>query len=328
MKRARSCGLFPVILVNGTASLRSASSPNLSSRGRPVVMANPCITASLATRRFDRSSHPFAGLLTGSTRPNVPVAPRPAGGGGAWPCRHGPGTHGGPAPLGAPAGGPGDGAPGREGPGSGRHEQGDQAVEHRERPRVVSSASWRTPAHCRSRRASSARAIVVASVRLSPPVDDWRYVDGDDATLLEHDGRTRGRARRARCSPWRNSPRRRPPRSARVKWAVTVVWAAFNELASEYSASASARTVWACAEVGRISTSWVAASPDAVEPAPLLAVASGPIRIGGRRLLHGGERTLLRRHEFGLHRFGLERRHPGLIDDERRQGSPGRSGCS
>src|ERR1700722_3364045 len=70
-KRARSCGLLPVILVNGTASLCSASSPNLSSRGRPVVMANPCITTRLATPRFDRSSYPFPA--------RSPVRPRRTG---------------------------------------------------------------------------------------------------------------------------------------------------------------------------------------------------------------------------------------------------------
>ena len=67
MRRARSWGLFPVILVNGTASLWRARSPNLSSRGRPVVMAMPCITykpndAGVSTGGRTRSTVSFTRL--------------------------------------------------------------------------------------------------------------------------------------------------------------------------------------------------------------------------------------------------------------------------
>ena len=69
-----------------------------------------------------------------------------------------------------------------------------------------------------------------------------------------------------------------PATPGTLKWAVTVMWAVFNELVSEYTASASARTSRACAAVGRNSTSWVAASPDAVDPLhslPYPPVSSG-----------------------------------------------------
>ena len=88
----------------------------------------------------------------------------------------------------------------------------------------------------------------------------------DNTTLLEHDGRTLLALAVLDFAVARLTPNA-PAAVGTVKRAVTVVCAAFNELASVYSASASARTCCACAEVGRISTSSVAASPDAVEPA-------------------------------------------------------------
>jgi hypothetical protein len=57
-----------------------------------------------------------------------------------------------------------------------------------------------------------------------------------------------------------------PDNLGKVKRDVNAVCAAFKLLVFEYSATASARTIFATAVVGRNSMSWVATSPDAVDP--------------------------------------------------------------